>query len=110
MQLTELASSHCALLHGPEHALPANVAQAYLKALPGWELVENGQAIRKTFRFQDYYRTIAFVNALAFIAHRENHHPDLTVHYDRAIVRYSTHDVGGLSKNDFICAAKAELL
>jgi pterin-4a-carbinolamine dehydratase len=49
-------------------------------------------------------------NALAHIAHREDHHPDLGVHYDRAIVRFSTHDVGGLSENDFICAAKAEQL
>lgn len=64
----------------------------------------------KTFRFPDYYRTIAFVNALAFVAHREDHHPDLGVHYDRCIVRFSTHDVGGLSENDFICAAKAERL
>jgi 4a-hydroxytetrahydrobiopterin dehydratase len=72
--------------------------------------VESGQAIRKTFRFADYYRTLAFVNALAFVAHREDHHPDLGVHYDRCVVRYSTHDVGGLSENDFVCAAKAELL
>ena len=64
----------------------------------------------KTFTFQDYYRTMAFVNALAFVAHREDHHPDLGVHYDRCVVRYSTHDVGGLSENDFICAAKAERL
>ena len=53
---------------------------------------------------------MAFVNALAFVAHREDHHPDLGVHYDRCVVRYSTHDVGGLSENDFICAAKAEAL
>jgi 4a-hydroxytetrahydrobiopterin dehydratase len=72
--------------------------------------VESGQAIRKTFCFADYYRTLAFVNALAFVAHREDHHPDLGVHYDRCVVRYSTHDVGGLSENDFVCAAKTELL
>jgi len=53
---------------------------------------------------------MAFVNALAFMAHREDHHPDLGVHYDRCVVRYSTHDVGGLSENDFICAAKADAL
>lgn len=110
MQLTELASNHCTLLHGPEHLLPTNTVRVYLKALPDWELVENGHVICKTFHFQDYYQTIAFVNALAFIAHRENHHPDLAVHYDRVAVRFSTHDVGGLSKNDFICAAKIEHL
>jgi 4a-hydroxytetrahydrobiopterin dehydratase len=82
----------------------------HLASLPGWELVENGGAIRKTFRFADYYRTLAFVNALAYVAHAQDHHPDLGVHYDRCVVRFSTHDVGGLSENDFICAARAEQL
>ena len=109
-QLTELASRHCAPLRGPEHRLSSADAHSYLITLPGWTLVEDGQAIRKTFKFDDYYRTMAFVNALAFIAHREDHHPDLGVHYNRVEVRFSTHDVGGLSQNDFICAAKAELL
>jgi 4a-hydroxytetrahydrobiopterin dehydratase len=90
--------------------LPEAQSRQWLAALPGWELVENGEAISKTFRFEDYYRTMAFVNALAFVAHHEDHHPDLGVHYNRCLVRYSTHDVGGLSLNDFICAAKAELL
>jgi 4a-hydroxytetrahydrobiopterin dehydratase len=109
-QLAELASRHCAPLKGAEHRLPEAQSRQWLAALPGWELVENGEAISKTFRFEDYYRTMAFVNALAFVAHHEDHHPDLGVHYNRCLVRYSTHDVGGLSLNDFICAAKAELL
>ena len=108
--LSELAARHCVPLRGPGHRLSSEDVQPYLNALPGWALVETGQAIRKTFKFDDYYRTMAFVNALAFVAHREDHHPDLGVHYDRVEVRYSTHDVGGLSDNDFICAAKAELL
>ena len=106
----DLASQHCRPLRGAEHRLPADAVAARLAALPGWELVEDGAAIARTFRFDDYHRTIAFVNALAFIAHREDHHPDLGVHYNRAAVRYSTHDVGGLSENDFICAAKASAL
>ena len=60
--------------------------------------------------FADYYKTMAFVNALAWIAHAEDHHPDMSVHYNRAVVRFSTHDAGGLTLNDFICAAKAEAL
>jgi 4a-hydroxytetrahydrobiopterin dehydratase len=60
--------------------------------------------------FSDYFRTMAFVNALAFVAHAEDHHPDLSVHYGRVLIRYSTHDVGGLSRNDVICAAKVEQL
>ena len=65
---------------------------------------------RKTFRFANYYETMAFVNALAFFAHRQDHHPDLGVHYDRCVVRYSTHDAGGLTQNDLDCAANAERL
>lgn len=108
--LDELASRHCAPLRGPDHCLSAEDAQHLLNSLRGWNLVENGQAIRKTFKFEDYYRTMAFVNALAYIAHGQDHHPDLGVHFNRVEVRFSTHDVGGLSENDFICAAKAELL
>ena len=108
--IAELAARHCRPLKGAEHRLPPGEVKAFLAALPGWELVEDGAAIRKTFTFKDYYRTMAFVNALAYVAHGEDHHPDLGVHYDRAVVRFSTHDVGGLSSNDFICAAKAELL
>ena len=106
----DLATRHCRPLRGPEHRLSADAVSARLAALPGWELIEDGAAIGRTFRFDDYHRTMAFVNALAYMAHREDHHPDLGVHYNRAAVRYSTHDVGGLSENDFICAAKASAL
>ena len=108
--LAQLAARHCKPLKGDAHRLATEDAAALLAALPGWELVEDGAAIRKSFKFKDYYRTMAFVNALAYVAHSQDHHPDLGVHYDRAVVRFSTHDVGGLSDNDFICAAKAEQL
>ncbi len=108
--LVPLAQAHCLPRKGTEHKLTqARVAELMLD-IPGWALSEEGRAICRTYRFEDYYRTMAFVNALAFIANREDHHPDLGVHYDRAVVRYSTHDVGGLSENDFICAAKADAL
>lgn len=108
--LIPLAHAHCAPRRGSEHRLtPATVAEL-MTQLEGWELAENGHALLKTFRFADYHRTMSFVNALAHVAHREDHHPDLGVHYDRCVVRFSTHDVGGLSENDFICAAKADLL
>jgi len=108
--LIPLARAHCIARRGSEHKLPQARVRELLPEIPGWELVEDGHALSKTFKFDDYYRTIAFVNALAFIANREDHHPDLSVHYDRCVVRYSTHDVGGLSENDFICAAKADAL
>lgn len=82
---------------------PAEIAPL-LRELVGWELA--GQEIAREFRFKDFHQTMAFVNAVAWVSHREDHHPDLEVGYNRCRVRYSTHAVGGLSENDFICAAK----
>ncbi len=108
--LDSLASAHCRPLRGAEHKLDAAAIKARLALLPAWRVADDGQVIARRFDFLDYYRTIAFVNALAFIANREDHHPDLGVHYDHVDVLYSTHDVGGLSENDFICAARADAL
>ncbi len=82
--------------------------RATIAQLPGWELV-NGE-VAKTFKFKNYYETLAFVNATAWISHREDHHPDLEVGYNKCRVRYSTHSIGGISENDLICAAKIESL
>lgn len=109
-EIDNLRQSHCQPRKGAEHQLPDNRIDALLAQLPDWWRSDDGGAISRTFRFPDYYRTLAFVNALAFVAHREDHHPDLGVHYNRVVVRYSTHDVGGLSENDFICAARADAL
>ncbi len=108
--LIPLAQAHCLPLRGQDHRLSQARIAELMPQVPGWELAEDSHALVKTFVFPDYYRTMAFVNALAFIAHREDHHPDLGVHYNRCVVRFSTHDVGGLSENDFICAAKADTL
>lgn len=77
---------------------------------PGWSLTDDRSAIERTFRFKDYYHTIAFVNALAWVAHSQDHHPDLNAGYNRCRVTFSTHSVGGLSENDFICAAHIDAL
>lgn len=78
----------------------------------GWQLAGNGAevAIEKTFRFANYHETLAFVNAVAFIAHTQDHHPELTVGYNRCAVRWNTHDVGGLSETDFACAERVDAL
>ncbi|HYD75096.1 4a-hydroxytetrahydrobiopterin dehydratase [Ramlibacter sp.] len=78
-----------------------------LAALPGWQLTGDGPdvAIEKTFTFANWYETISFVNAVAFVANTQDHHPDLSVHYSRCVVRFNTHDVKGLSTSDFECAA-----
>ena len=83
-----------------------------LADLPGWKLSGDGDqvAIERTYTFADYQETIAFVNALAFVAHTLDHHPDLSVHYDRCVVRFSTHALHGISETDFECAARADAL
>lgn len=103
-----LASRSCRACEGKVRALTDPEAQNYLGQLPGWE--RRGTEIFKAFKFKNYYETMAFVNALAWVSHREDHHPDLEVGYNKCVVRYSTHSVGGLSENDFICAAKVESL
>ena len=108
--LVPLAQAHCLARRGSEHRLSEARIRELLPQVPGWELSEDGHALTRTYPFGNYYETMAFVNALAFMAHGEDHHPDLGVHYNRCVVRYSTHDVGGLSENDFICAAKADVL
>jgi 4a-hydroxytetrahydrobiopterin dehydratase len=111
MTMTEpsLAHEHCRPLRGNEHALDRSQASALLISLPGWQIDEAG-LLRKEFFFASYAATLLFVNTVATLAERENHHPDLAVGYGRVQVSYSTHDVGGLSRNDFICAAKIEAL
>jgi 4a-hydroxytetrahydrobiopterin dehydratase len=85
-------------------------AQSFLRQLPSWKLSAGGKLIQREFKFSNFHRTMEFVNALAWIAHQEDHHPDLEVGYNRCAVRYSTHAIGGLSENDFICAAKIDAL
>ena len=81
-----------------------------LTEVPGWLLVDDGKVLSRTFSFSNYWETMAFVNAVAWIAHGQDHHPDMGVHYNRCVVRFSTHDVGGVTVNDFICAARVSAL
>lgn len=93
-------------------ALAPDAAAGLLALLPEWQM-QQGRLVRR-FAFPDYYRTIAFVNALAWLSHTEDHHPELTVTYNTCTVHYHTHAAnagqGGLSDNDFICAARASAL
>lgn len=93
-------------------ALSATEIVGGLTPLDGWRLTGDGAdiAIEKTFSFADYFETMAFVNALAMIAHRQDHHPDLSVQYNRCVVRFNTHEIGGISATDLECAAAANAL
>jgi 4a-hydroxytetrahydrobiopterin dehydratase len=84
------------------------VVDAALATLTGWSRTDD--ALRKTYAFRDYYRTIAFVNAVAWIANQQDHHPDLDVRYNRCGVVFTTHDAGGITLNDLICAARVDAL
>ncbi len=90
--------------------LSLSAAHDLLKQAPAWVLNDKGDEISRTFQFRNYYQTLAFVNALGWIAHQEDHHPDLEVSYNKCCVRFSTHAIKGLSENDFICAAKVDAL
>jgi 4a-hydroxytetrahydrobiopterin dehydratase len=96
----------------PRRALTGAEIVTRLAAIPGWKLTGDGPdvAIEKSYAFANYYETISFVNAVAFIANAQDHHPDLSVHYNRCVVRFNTHDVKGLSETDFECATQVDAL
>ena len=84
------------------------MSRSHLAQLRGWQLRDG--AIEKLHRFENFHETMAFMNAVAWICHTEDHHPDVALGYDRCVLRFNTHSVGGISINDFICAAKVDAL
>lgn len=104
----DLSTKNCKPCEGGVPPLAQDEIERLLRELAGWE--QTGSEIAKLYRFKNYYETMAFVNAIAWVSHREDHHPDLEVSYNQCRVRYSTHAIGGLSENDFICAAKVDQL
>lgn len=96
----------------PRRALSATQLVSQLAQTEGWQLSGDGAdvAIEKTYSFVNYFETMAFVNAVALIAHQQDHHPDLKVSYNRCHVRFNTHDVGGVSATDFDCARRIDAL
>jgi|SRR5882724_4137994 len=110
MTIDDLRAQKCKAIKGKENVLGAAQARELLALLPGWEFGSGNADIRKQYRFPDFVHALAFANGVGWVAERENHHPDLELGWGRCLVRFSTHDVGGLSMNDFISAAKAEAL
>ena len=105
--MDELSSKQCSDLSADDPALNDEETSLYLQQLdPRWSSNKEDKTISNTYTFKNYYQTMAFVNVIAQVAHQQDHHPDLLVSYNRCTVTYSTHSVGGLSVNDFICAAK----
>jgi 4a-hydroxytetrahydrobiopterin dehydratase len=104
----DLVARKCVPCDGGVPPLKEREVGRLLQLLHGWKAA--GGKIAKTYSFKNYYETMAFVNASAWISHREDHHPDMVVGYNKCHVEYTTHAIGGLSENDFICAAKLDAL
>ncbi|MEJ2360244.1 MAG: 4a-hydroxytetrahydrobiopterin dehydratase [Gammaproteobacteria bacterium] len=105
-----LSEQHCQAISKGSPPLNDPQLHDFLKQVPDWALTSSHAAIHREFHFRNYYETMAFVNAVAWIAHQQDHHPDLEVSYSRCKIIYTTHSVGGLSQNDFICAAHIDML
>lgn len=108
--LTGLDKKKYRTIDPSEGPLSFEACELYLREVPGWILIDKGRFLMRYFEFNNYYETMAFVNALAYIAHQSDHHPHLEVDYNRCLVRYDTHTVKGLSENDFIAAAQINAL
>lgn len=106
----DLVNRRCVSCEGGIAALDEQSVTQWLQVVPGWAKLENPSSIERVFEFPDYAHALSFVGAVAWVAIRENHHPVIELHYGRCIVRYYTHAIGGLSENDFICAAKVNAL
>ena len=106
----DLTDRHCKPCEGGVAPLGREECNAMMDQVPGWELADDAKSIRRRLEFKGFYRTMGFVNAMAWIANSEDHHPDFTAGYGYCDVTYTTHAIDGLSENDFICAAKINAL
>jgi 4a-hydroxytetrahydrobiopterin dehydratase len=108
--MTELHEIRCIGCEGGIPALTADEIKQFMPKIKEWQVSNDGKFISRRYSFKNFYHTMAFVNAIAWIANQENHHPDMEVGYNYCVVKFMTHAVNGLTQNDFICAAKINLL
>lgn len=106
----KLSEKHCLACAPGTPALAGPETRAMLEQIPQWRLLEQGPAISRDFVFDTYWAGLVFANAVAWIAQKEQHHPDMELGYKKVGVRFSTHAAKGLTENDFICAAKVDRL
>lgn len=104
--MSELSEQRCVPCEGGTEPLDTNRAKTLLEQVPGWSLADDGKSIHRRFEFKGFYKTMAFINAMAWVANQEQHHPDFSGGYNFCAVTFTTHAIDGLSENDFICAAK----
>jgi len=108
--MTELRKKKCTPCEGGMPAMTPEEAEKLQKEIPEWEVIDDGLAIRRIFTFDNHFELMAFVNAVAWISHTEDHHPNQSLGYSRCELTYTTHAVEGLTENDFICASKVDAL
>lgn len=109
MTTDDLDKKNCVPCEGGVEPLDMAAAKQIAQAIdPAWNVSDDATHIVREFKFSNYAKTISFVYAVAWIAEAEDHHPDLVVKYGSCRVKYSTHSIGGLSENDFICAKKID--
>jgi 4a-hydroxytetrahydrobiopterin dehydratase len=107
---TDLINQHCADIPAGTKGLVIPTIESYLNMLPGWDVSLDYSSLNKTFKFKNYHQTLAFINAVAWIAHQEDHHPDIQFGYNQCVITLKTHSIKGLSQNDVIMAAKINAL
>lgn len=108
--MKDLVTIRCVACEGGVPPLTRDEINTYLPQVKDWVVSDDGKSISRRFSFKGFYKTMAFVNAVAWIANVENHHPDMEVGYNYCNIKFTTHAIDGLSKNDFICAAKVNAL
>jgi len=109
--MSELTSKHCVPCEGGVKPLTREQSEKLKTQLHAdWQLADDNKAIKRAFKFKNFFHTMSFVNAVAHVSNSEDHHPDLEVGFNYCNIRYNTHAIGGLSENDFICAAKVDTL
>jgi 4a-hydroxytetrahydrobiopterin dehydratase len=106
----DLTNKHCVPCEGGVDTIKREAAEQMLADLPGWELSDDGKMISRRFEFKGFFRTMSFINAMAWVVNNENHHPDFSAGYNYCDVGFTTHAIDGLSENDFICAARINAL
>jgi len=106
----DLTDKHCKPCEGGVEPMNRAEAEAMMDQVPGWELSDDATTLTRRFEFKGFYKCVSFINAMAWIANSENHHPDFSAGYNYCEVNFTTHAIDGLSENDFICAAKINAL
>lgn len=106
----ELTTKKCEPCEGGTKPMESERVEQLLAQVPGWQVTDDGKTIFRRFEFKGFYKTMAFINAMAWIANQEGHHPDFEAGYNFCLIHFTTHAIDGLSENDFICAAKVNAL